>query len=131
MNYRRLALQRMSGGSGMDPDYERWLRRRGFVTQLPPNYDERSGGRFLREGPVDDIPWRGQMAVYDRIPGMTKPTTYGGRYNRRTSGELRTLGPRGGAPLFGRGPRVLAPLTRQVPMSFDPVSGHTTYGQVF
>lgn len=57
--------------------------------------------------------------------------SYGRRYNRRTSGELRTLGPRGGAPLFGRGPRVLAPSTRQAPMWFDPVSGYTTYGQMF
>ena len=83
--FRRFALQRMFGGSGMDPDeYERMLRN-----------------------------------------------SYGRRYNRRTSGELHTLGPRGGPPMFGRSPRVRAPFVREVPMWFDPVSGYTTYGQRF
>lgn len=57
--------------------------------------------------------------------------SYGRRYNRRTSGDVRMFGPRGGAPLFGRGPRVLTWVTRPVPMSFDPVSGETTFGQRF
>jgi hypothetical protein len=55
--------------------------------------------------------------------------SYGRRYNRRTSGDLFLFGRPDRAPIFGRGPRVRAPMRLRVPMSFDPVSGETTYGQ--